>query len=444
MKFSIYTSAIDFDERHTLLFNAFTYTFVVIKNRFLDITGMTTDDVKMYSADLYDQLINAGMVVEDSIDEPSLLRKRIFEADNNKSEYILHINPTMDCNFNCWYCYENHVPNSKMSEDVVKATKRFIKKILQDQYIKTFELGFFGGEPLLYFNSIAKDIIIHTNDICQRNGKSLHIHFTSNGSLLNDELIGFLAKFSSGFQITLDGGRHTHNATRFYRNGKGSYDMIVRNILKLTESHIDVIVRVNYTAENIDSVPGILDSFNMIKENQRPYIKFDFQRVWQDCDKNDETERRMQLIRNRFRERGFTVLTNYLHHDVRYSCYGDKLNHVLINYNGDLFGCTARDFVKENRIGFIDQDGFLNFDEGKIQRRNTSKLSKRICGKCRIAPICGGGCKQRASEACENENCTMEYSEADMDNKILDIFESEFMKENWKGETHISYSQPLY
>lgn len=428
MKYSIYTSTIDLDERHTLLFNAFTHSFVVIKNQSLDIADMTVEDVKNYSADLYDQFTNAGIVIEDSIDELSLLKKRIIEADNNNSEFILHINPTLDCNFNCWYCYENHVPNSKMSEAVVKATKRFIKRILRDHEIRNFELGFFGGEPLLYFNSIARDIIIHTNEICQRNGKSLHIHFTSNGSLLNDEYIAFLAKYSCGFQITLDGGRRMHNATRFYRNGKESYEIIVKNILKLVESHIDVIVRVNYTTKNIDSISDILDSFNMIKGSHRPYIKFDFQRVWQDRDKNDETESMMQLIRNQFRKEKFTVLTNYLHQDVRNSCYGDKLNHVLINYNGDLFGCTARDFISENRIGFIDNDGFLHYDEEKTRRRNASKLSKAICGGCRIAPICGGGCKQRALEAFDNENCTMGYSEADMDNNILDIFESEFMK----------------
>lgn len=112
---------------------------------------------------------------------------------------------------------------------------------------------------------------------------------------------------------------------------------------------------------------------------------------------------------------------------MRQSCYGDKVNHILINYQGDLYGCTARDFTVENRIGFLDKNGIPHYDLSKLRLRNAAKLSKPICECCRIAPICGGGCKQRAYESNEFEGCTMGYSDTDIDNKILDIFEYEFM-----------------
>lgn len=115
--------------------------------------------------------------------------------------------------------------------------------------------------------------------------------------------------------------------------------------------------------------------------------------------------------------------------NVMQSCYGDKTNHVLINYQGDLFGCTARDFTNENRIGYLDDQGTPHYDKEKIHIRRVAKLGKAICKNCRIAPICGGGCRQKASEAFDYESCTMGYSEEDIDNKILDIFEYEFMSE---------------
>lgn len=159
----------------------------------------------------------------------------------------------------------------------------------------------------------------------------------------------------------------------------------------------------------------------------RKYIKFDFQRVWQDRSySNDETEHKIRDIRQKFQRAGYIVLANYIPHDVTDSCYGDKINHILINYNGDVFGCTARDFTIENRIGQLDSKGVIHFNNELVDKRNNLKLSKSVCQNCRIAPLCGGGCKQRAIEDNYDDRCTMEYSESDMDRIILDIFKHSF------------------
>jgi len=311
-----------------------------------------------------------------------------------------------------------------MSNEVLEATKLCISCILQRTEIQSFELGFFGGEPLLFFNQIAKTIINHAGKLCEQSLKKLHIHFTSNGSLLTDEIISFLSLYSCGFQITLDGGKAHHDMTRFHKNKKGSFEEIVKNTHRLIAAGIDVIVRVNYTSSNIDSVASIQKCFMDIPDDKKQFIKFDFQRVWQDRgDNSDLTEEKISSVRRSFKDSGFVVLANYLPSDVRNSCYGDKLNHLLINYNGDVFGCTARDFSKENRIGFMDLNGVVHYDTDIVNKRNSSKLSKTICKNCRIAPICGGGCKQRASENNDSNKCTFNYTDEEIENKILDIFE---------------------
>lgn len=142
----------------------------------------------------------------------------------------------------------------------------------------------------------------------------------------------------------------------------------------------------------------------------------------------DDTEKKITWIRNIFRDAGFAVITNYILQGVVQSCYGDKINHLLVNYNGDVYGCTARDFNKENRIGYLDLSGVVNFDKQKLEIRNNSKLSKAICKSCRIAPLCCGGCKQRAMEGLSFESCTFGYSEEKKDRIILDIFEHSFMQ----------------
>lgn len=427
MKNSIYNSAININDKHTLLFNALSGKFVVVKNKRVALEDLSSRNLREEYHAVYNQIIEAGMIIEDDIDEISLLKERIENADNNEHEFILHINPTLDCNFRCWYCYENHIPGSKMNQETLDSILLYISSILHKPAIKSFELGFFGGEPLFFFNDIARKIISHAHSLCKDLNKALHIHFTSNGALLNEEIIEFLSGFSCGFQITLDGGKEFHDKTRFSRNNTGSFDTIVGNVFRLAQSGISVIVRVNYTSENIDSVDSIYESFRTIDEEHKKFLKFDFQRVWQDrIDRYDMTENKIKEIRQKFIAGNFKVLANYIPHNVANSCYGDKLNHVLINYNGDAFGCTARDFTAEHTIGHLDSSGVIHYDSTIVNRRNHAKLSKTICQKCRIAPLCGGGCKQRAYESLDYEGCTLNYSEEDIDNMIMDIFEYSF------------------
>lgn len=427
MKLSVFNSILIINGKHTLLYNSFSGKFVVVRNQLLNFSDLLTDRFSCNFPYLHKQLLDAGIIINTDIDEVALLKERINDADNNKNEYILHINPTLDCNFRCWYCYENHIPNSKMSPEVLNSTLAYIHSILKRPSIKSFELGFFGGEPLFYFNNTAKEIISYTHSLCTTHGVSLHIHFTSNGALLTNQIIQFLKQYSCGFQITLDGGKTYHDKTRFFKNGSGSYDLIVKNIFSLASSKIDVIVMVNYTSENIDSINSIFKSFKDVTDDIKKYLRFDFQRVWQDrITRTDETETKIKLIRKLFIDSGFVVLSNYIPHDVRNSCYGDKINHVLVNYNGDVFGCTARDFTSDNRIGKLDCSGNLQLDPVVVHHRNTAKYSKPICLNCRIAPICGGGCKQRALESRLSEECTFNYSDEDIDSIILDIFEYSF------------------
>jgi len=358
MKLSIFNSFISIHDKHTLIYNSFSDNFIVIKDQIKKISASDLPYIKSELPEFYEKLCKAGVIVEEETDETGNLRERIASIDNNADEYILHINPTLDCNLDCWYCYEEHKSGSEMAGDMMESTKKFIRNTLWNEEIKTFHLNFFGGEPLLHFNKLAKRIITFTEDLCKEYKKKLEISFTSNGTLLNDEIIHFLSKFTCGFQITLDGGESSHDKTRYYRNKKGTYGDIVSNILKLIDAGIGVIVRVNYTKNNIDDISGILDRFKDVPPENRSNLCFDFQRVWQDRpDKQDMTEVKIKGIREKFRKEKFKVLANHIPHNVRNSCYGDKVNHVVINYNGDVFGCTARDFTPDNRIGYLDAEG---------------------------------------------------------------------------------------
>ena len=250
------------------------------------------------------------------------------------------------------------------------------------------------------------------------------VSFTTNGYLLNSCIINWLAQYECGFQITLDGGRESHNNTRFLKGGLGSYDRIVYNIRELIKRHLYVIVRINYTSKNIDSVRSILSSFKDLLTDHNEYLSFDFQRVWQERgNEEDDTERKISELRDLFFKTGGEVRSNYLLHDVRFPCYGDKFNYLLVNYNGDIFKCTARDFSSNNRVGILMRSGSIKYNRDVMEARRNSKFFKPICRKCRIAPLCGGGCTQKSYEGNDPSTCTLGFTDSDKDNAVIDILD---------------------
>lgn len=428
MKESVYNTLLNIDDKHTIIFNALSAKFVVIRDKCIKTVAELLT-ISKESDRLYKNLCEAGVLIENRVDELSLLCEMIKSTDEEDEEYFLHINPTTDCNFHCWYCYEMHNPKSLMSPQTRVAVMRFVDKTMGEKNIRKFHLGFFGGEPLIGFDEVAKPLIIYASSKClERGGCDFYVNFTSNGSLVTPEIIDYLSQFNCGFQITLDGGPSEHDKTRFFKNGSGSYAIIVNNIKQLVNRGIGVIVRINYTTKNISSIESIYESFYDLDNSGRSLLKFDFQRVWQErknCD--DSIEKEASRLRSLFAEEGFKVLNNHLLSHVYNSCYGDKLNHLLINYDGLVFGCTARDFTLENSIGHLDSEGHVHFNENYYLRRS-SKMIKNICKKCRIAPFCGGGCSQRAFEDKNSEDCTYRFTQADIDRQILKIFEYSFCK----------------
>ncbi|MFR1987084.1 MAG: SPASM domain-containing protein [Prevotellamassilia sp.] len=77
-------------------------------------------------------------------------------------------------------------------------------------------------------------------------------------------------------------------------------------------------------------------------------------------------------------------------YDIRKSRYGDKNNTAVINYNGDVFKCTARNFTKTHREGILSPEGEVIWNEQNELRRSLN-YGTTTCKRCKIYPICHGG-----------------------------------------------------
>ncbi|WP_235819283.1 radical SAM protein, partial [Flavobacterium covae] len=286
--------------------------------------------------------------------------------------------------------------------------------------------------PLLYFKMNVIPLIDHVREESNHYNKKYSVSFTTNGYLVNDYFIDYFKKYDmyASLQITLDGYKEEHDEVRFVNKKKGSYDEIIANVKKLLlNERFNITLRINYTDKNIHNCFKIIDDFEEIpKEIRNKKLLIDFHRVWQ----NDQLDDSNKVLMNNvsiMESKGFRTNVIYSPDNVKASCYADKRNSATINYNGDLFKCTARDFLSENRAGYISQEGELVWENGYLDRRMTSKFKNKPCLNCKIMPLCNGGCTQHAIENEGKEYCVFHGDESEKDKVVLTKIE-EILKEN--------------
>lgn len=427
MKYSQFNTVLPYREKFAL-YNSFQQKVIVLEPELKDLLDAAKyegiDNLEQIHPDFYNYLIDQKFVIDGNLNEVLELKKLSEKIDNNPNMFYLTVNPTMNCNFKCWYCYETHIKDSKLDRGILSSINKFVSNTVQKTEIKLFTLSFFGGEPLLYFKKDVIPIIDHCVKECEANGTFLQISFTTNGFLINDEFINYFKKNNlyPSLQITFDGYGEEHDKVRFVNKSRGSYNQIVSNIKKLLKhENFFVRARINYTNDNITDCFKIVDDFeelsNDVKKNR---ILFDFHRVWQN-DKLDDISITLNENAKKMQEKGFQTSVNYSPNNVLESCYADKRNSATINYNGDLFKCTARYFLPENRAGYLTEEGKLFWSENYLEKRMSSKFKNKPCLSCKIMPLCNGGCSQHAMEHIEKgeEYCVYHGDESEKDKVIL-------------------------
>lgn len=409
------------DNTGMVIYNAATDQLVALTPQLANIfneSKAAPEKIKAQHAELYDHLLQKGIFVCDDADETEAYIRKREEYERSSGEYTITINPTLACNISCWYCYESHKNMPAMSADVKQSVLLLIDKLLADNKLKKLNLSFFGGEPLLYFDKVVVDIINHAKMQCKAFDAKLSIHFTTNAYLLTDNVLKHLEGLDVSFQITIDGGKQVHDSVRKTKGGEPTYARIVEHIHQTLSRGFSVGVRFNYTAKSIPSFIDVVKDFSHLQQEQKPLVNFTFQRVWQDNEGDaSQVEQQVEHIERAFEQAGLFV-NNAKSYIVPY-CYADGVNTAVVNYNGDLFKCTARDFAPKSKEGTLAADGTLRWNE-RLRKRMSIRHGSDTCLLCRIYPICHGGCSQMKLEAPDGiSSCPKGYD----DDKIQEIME---------------------
>lgn len=409
------------DNTGMVIYNAATDQLVALTPQLANIfneSKAAPEKIKAQHAELYDHLLQKGIFVCDDADETEAYIRKREEYERSSGEYTITINPTLACNMSCWYCYESHKNMPAMSADVKQSVLLLIDKLLADNKLKKLNLSFFGGEPLLYFDKVVVDIINHAKMQCKAFDAKLSIHFTTNAYLLTDNVLKQLEGLDVSFQITIDGGKQVHDSVRKTKGGEPTYARIVEHIHQTLSRGFSVGVRFNYTAKSIPSFIDVVKDFSHLQQEQKQLVNFTFQRVWQDNEGDaDQVGQQVEHIERAFEQAGLFV-NNAKSYIVPY-CYADGVNTAVVNYNGDLFKCTARDFAPKSKEGTLAADGTLRWNE-RLRKRMSIRHGSDTCLQCRIYPICHGGCSQMKLEAPDGiSSCPKGYD----DDKIQEIME---------------------
>lgn len=388
------------------------------------------NDLQAKFPNIIHKLVEGHFLVQDDTQEIDKLRKQNRIAFDQQG-YNLTINPTQDCNFKCWYCYENHI-KSRMSEDIQSRIKLFVNKELERRNLKYFSLNWFGGEPLLYFNEVVYPLSVYIKNATKNYSVPFSNSMTTNGYLLTQEVAQKCKDINLDLlQVTLDGNRKIHNRVRNDK-GKPSFDQILENCIYYLQKHEKgfVILRVNYTTHNIVGV-NYAEILSFIPQEIRTRIQIQFHRVWQTYDKegNDlKVKHSLKENQDNLRTSGFAYSNN-----IQYSlykgfvCYADRKHYANINYDGRVYRCTAQDYKPDNSLGHINEYGDIVWKDKKLKKIDEiANFENPVCLDCKFLPLCGGPCfaKRLQMEQAGKYFCPMTKMDTDIDQFIIDSYDN--------------------
>lgn len=385
-------------------------------------------------SEVTDLLAKMHFLVENQDDDIRYLFDRKYK-DMHSSLYQLILNPTQDCIFRCWYCYETH-KHGKMDADLIDRIKKLSVNILRRNDIERFMLSWFGGEPLMYFDTIVYPLSVFIKNEAERLNKSFSCNMTTNGFLLTKEVVKKCVDIGlNSLQITLDGDEEQHNKTRNC-NGKPSFQQILENCISYCSSSKanQLVLRINYTDKIIKT--DFSKVLECIPDSIRPQIEILFKRVWQTYNEKEkktpdgllENIENLKLMNFKLADRfDFQFISGCL-------CYADRANYANINYDGKVYRCTAMDYNIQNSFGVLNEQGEIVWDEKKLQGiDNAPYIQDTKCMECNLLPLCGGPCFMRKYQfMTQNIN----YCKKDALDTGLEEFVRSFYQKSIQYRTH--------
>lgn len=170
------------------------------------------------SLDEISQFKYGGFLIDDNFDELNYIKFNLLSSRYNNRSLGLTLAPTLDCNFDCVYCYEKeHSEKFYMNGDVEDRIVDFVRTKAKES--DRLDVSWYGGEPLLAYKTIDR-LTSEFLKIADEYNLQYSSYIITNGYLLSENMAKKLSEWKiQGMQITIDGDKKNHDSKRFLKNG---------------------------------------------------------------------------------------------------------------------------------------------------------------------------------------------------------------------------------
>lgn len=357
------------------------------------------------AVDEIDYLINNEMLYcEDNYinDDMFVNRDPVIKA------LCLHI--AHDCNIRCSYCFASQGDfkgtRSLMSLEVGKKSLDFLLENSGNR--RNLEVDFFGGEPLMNFE-VVKQLVEYGREREKQYGKNFRFTLTTNGVLLNDEIIDYVNENMENVVLSIDGRKEINDKMRYTINGEGTYDIIIPKFKNLVDKRGDksYYVRGTFTKFNTDFAKDVLHLADLgfkhtsvepvVTEPGQPFelTKEDLSTIFAGYDGLAR-----ELVKRENEGKGF----NFFHFMIdlnqgpcvikRVSGCGAGSEYLAITPEGDIYPCHQFVGNEDFKLGNV----MTNYDNTKLTKEfsDAHVYNKEKCKDCWAKFYCSGGCHANA------------------------------------------------
>ena len=381
----------------------------VISEKYAGREDVTEEEIRLCMGDIA-ALKEAGKLFSPDTFAPMAGTLKERSGDVVKA-LCLHVAHT--CNLNCAYCFASqgkyHGDRALMSFEVGKRALDYL--IEHSGTRRNLEVDFFGGEPLMNWD-VVKQLVAYARSVEKEKGKNFRFTLTTNGVLIDDDVIEFSNKEMSNVVLSLDGRKEIHDRLRVDYAGNGSYDRIVPKFKQFVDARggRNYYMRGTFTHANPDFTKDVFHMADMgfTELSMEPVV----------CAEDDPaalTEADIETVKKEYETLAFEMMKRkkegrpftFYHYMLdltggpciykRISGCGSGTEYMAVTPWGDLYPCHQ--FVGEEayKLGNI-WDGVTN-PSLREEFRACNAYSRPECRDCWAKLYCSGGCAANAYHA---------------------------------------------
>lgn len=380
-----------------------------ILSKYSDREDVTEEDVRLCISDIA-ALEKAGKLFTPDTFEPEADR---FKAKSGNIIKALCLHVAHTCNLNCGYCFASqgnyHGDRGLMSFEV---GKRALDFLVENSGNRTnLEVDFFGGEPLMNWD-VVKELVMYARSIEKEAGKNFRFTLTTNGVLIDDEVIEFSNKEMHNVVLSLDGRKEIHDAVRVDYAGNGSWDRIVPKFqefvkkrgnreyyMRGTFTHanpdftkdINVMLNLGFNKLSMEPVVCAPEDSAALTQEDMPVVLEQYELLAKDMLEKEKEGRPYTFYHYMIDLKGGPCIYK------RISGCGSGTEYMAVTPWGDLYPCHQFVGDEKFRLGNV-FDGVTNNDI-REDFRSCNVYARPECKDCWAKLYCSGGCAANAYHA---------------------------------------------